>query len=311
MLDSTLRSIGREVKASISSLRDRIRELNTSREFRQFTENRLNVLGLGIVSVVVLAAIFAPELAPYNPTEQDLFNRLQPPSVAHPMGTDQLGRDILSRLLFGARISLRLACVVVGITLTIGTTVGVAAGYIGGWVDEALMRVVDILLAFPGILLALVIAGFLGPSLTNIMIALAAVGWTQYARVVRGSVLSVREEEYVKAAQIMGVSDARIVVRHLLPNVLTPVIVLATMDMAYVILGTAGLSFLGLGAQPPTPEWGTMLASGRNFVETAWWVVNFPGIAIMMTVLGFNLLGDGLRDVLDPQDLGALEDRGM
>jgi peptide/nickel transport system permease protein len=311
VLDSTLRSIGREVKASISSLRDRIRELNTSREFRQFTENRLNVLGLGIVSVVVLAAIFAPELAPYNPTEQDLFNRLQPPSVAHPMGTDQLGRDILSRLLFGARISLRLACVVVGITLTIGTTVGVAAGYIGGWVDEALMRVVDILLAFPGILLALVIAGFLGPSLTNIMIALAAVGWTQYARVVRGSVLSVREEEYVKAAQIMGVSDARIVVRHLLPNVLTPVIVLATMDMAYVILGTAGLSFLGLGAQPPTPEWGTMLASGRNFVETAWWVVNFPGIAIMMTVLGFNLLGDGLRDVLDPQDLGALEDRGM
>lgn len=311
MPDSTPRSIGREVKASISSLRDRIRELRTSREFHQFTENRLNVLGLGIVSVVVLAAVFAPELAPYSPTEQDLFNRLQPPSVAHPMGTDQLGRDILSRLLFGARISLRLACVVVGITLTIGTIVGVAAGYIGGWVDEALMRVVDILLAFPGILLALVIAGFLGPSLTNIMIALAAVGWTQYARVVRGSVLSVREEEYVKAAQIMGVSDTRIVVRHLLPNVLTPVIVLATMDMAYVILGTAGLSFLGLGAQPPTPEWGTMLASGRNFVETAWWVVNFPGIAIMITVLGFNLLGDGLRDVLDPQDVGTLEDRGM
>nr|WP_305794545.1 nickel transporter permease [Halomarina rubra] len=227
------------------------------------------------------------------------------------MGTDQLGRDVLSRLLYGARISLQISLAVVAITLAIGTAVGLIAGYAGGWVDEALMRFVDILLAFPGILLALVIAGILGPNLTNIMIALAVVGWTQYARIIRGSVLSVKQEEFVKAAQLMGVPRRRIVLRHILPNVVTPVIVLATMDMAYVILGTAGLSFLGLGAQPPTPEWGTMLSQGRNFVDTAWWVVNFPGLAIMITVLGFNLLGDGLRDVLDPRDMGDVENKGM
>lgn len=292
-------------------IRRRYRQFGQSRGLKQFTENRLNLIGLAFVSVVVFAAVLAPELAPYGSAEQDLFNRLQSPSLDHPMGTDQLGRDIFSRLLFGARISLRIAVIVVGITLTIGTSVGVVAGYVGGWVDEALMRIVDILLAFPGILLALVIAGILGPSLTNIMIALSVVGWTQYARIIRGSVLSVKEEEYIKSAQLMGVSNVSIITRHVLPNVVTPVIVLATMDMAYVILGTAGLSFLGLGAQPPTPEWGTMLASGRNYVDTAWWVVNFPGLAIMITVLGFNLLGDGLRDVLDPRDVGDMEDRGM
>lgn len=293
------------------AFRRRFRSVRSSRSLQQFAENRLNLIGLAFVSLVVLAAVLAPELAPFGPTEQDLFNRLQPPSMEHPMGTDQLGRDIFSRLLFGARISLRIAITVVAITLTIGTAVGVVAGYVGGWVDETLMRLVDVLLAFPGILLALVIAGILGPSLTNIMIALAVVGWTQYARIIRGSVLSVKEEEYIKSAQLMGVSNVRIITRHVIPNVVTPVIVLATMDMAYVILGTAGLSFLGLGAQPPTPEWGTMLASGRNYVDTAWWVVNFPGLAIMITVLGFNLLGDGLRDVLDPRDVGDLEDRGM
>jgi peptide/nickel transport system permease protein len=173
------------------------------------------------------------------------------------------------------------------------------------------MRLVDVLLAFPGILLALVIAGILGPSLQNIMVALAAVGWTQYARIVRGSVLSVKEQEYIKAAQLMDVSRFRILLGHVVPNVITPVIVLATMDMAYVILGTAGLSFLGLGAQPPTPEWGTMLSEGRNFLQDAWWIVNFPGVAIMVTVLGFNLLGDGLRDVLDPRDVSGTQEKGM
>ena len=299
------------VTSAIESVNRRLRTLRHSRRLAQFAENRLNLLGVAFVSLVVLAALFAPEIAPFGPSEQDLFNRLQPPSRTHPMGTDQLGRDVLSRLLYGARISLRIACTVVAITLTIGTAVGVVAGYVGGWVDEVLMRTVDVLLAFPGILLALVIAGILGPSLTNIMIALAVVGWTQYARIIRGSVLSVKQEEYIKSAQLMGVSDVRILTRHVVPNVLTPVIVLATMDMAYVILGTAGLSFLGLGAQPPIPEWGTMLSSGRNYVDTAWWVVNFPGLAIMITVLGFNLLGDGLRDVLDPRDVGDLEDKGM
>lgn len=288
-----------------------LQSLRRSRKVRQFFENRLNVVGLVIVSTVVFAAVFAPYIAPYSPTEQDLFNRLAAPSLEHPMGTDQYGRDLFSRILYGARISLRIAVIVVSITLTIGTTVGVISGYVGGWVDEALMRIVDILLAFPGILLALVIAGILGPSLTNIMIALAVVGWTQYARVIRGSVLSVKEQEFIKSAQLMGVSKPRLLVRHVLPNVISPVVVLATMDMAYVILGTAGLSFLGLGAQPPTPEWGTMLAAGREYITTAWWLVNVPGVAIMFTVLGFNLLGDGLRDVLDPRDVSNVEDKGL
>lgn len=300
-----------DTETFMTGAKRRYRAFRNSRRFAQFVENRLNLVGLFFVSLVVLSAIFAPAIAPEGPNEQDLFNRLDSPSVEHPMGTDQLGRDVLSRLLYGARISLRIAVVVVAITLVIGTAVGVAAGYAGGWVDEALMRLVDILLAFPGILLALVIAGILGPSLTNIMIALAVVGWTQYARIIRGSVLSVKEEEFVKSAQLMGVSRTRIVLRHIVPNVVTPVVVLATMDMAYVILGTAGLSFLGLGAQPPTPEWGTMLSQGRNHIDTAWWIVNFPGLAIMITVLGFNLLGDGLRDVLDPRDVGDLEDKGM
>lgn len=291
--------------------RRRVKTVRNSRRFQQFFGNKLNVVGLVFVTLVVFSAVFAPVIAPEGPNDQDLFNRLESPSADHPMGTDQLGRDVLSRLLHGARISLGIALAVVAITLTIGTAVGLIAGYAGGWIDEGLMRFVDVLLAFPGILLALVIAGILGPSLVNIMIALAVVGWTQYARIIRGSVLSVKEEEFVKSAQLMGVSKTRIVLRHILPNVVTPVVVLATMDMAYVILGTAGLSFLGLGAQPPTPEWGTMLSQGRNYVDTAWWIVNFPGLAIMVTVLGFNLLGDGLRDVLDPHDVGDLEDKGM
>lgn len=291
--------------------RSRYLAIVRSRKLRQFKSNRLNLVGLALVLFVVSSALFAPWLAPSQPNEPDYLDRLEPPSGEHLMGTDQLGRDVLSRLLYGARISLRVAFVVVAITLAIGTLVGVVAGYAGGWIDEALMRFVDILLAFPGILLALVIAGILGPSLTNIMIALAVVGWTQYARIIRGSVLSIKEKEFIKAAKLMDVSRTRIIARHVLPNVITPVIVLATMDMAYVILGTAGLSFLGLGAQPPTPEWGAMLSEGRNHIQTAWWVVNFPGLAIMITVLGFNLLGDGLRDVLDPRDLGDVEGKGL
>jgi peptide/nickel transport system permease protein len=292
-------------------LRTRYRAIRQSRKLRQFASNRLNLIGLTLVLAVTFAAVFAPALAPAEPNEQDLLNRLDSPSAEHPMGTDQLGRDMLTRLLYGARISLRIAVSVVAITLAIGTAVGVVAGYAGGWVDEALMRFVDVLLAFPGILLALVIAGILGPSLTNIMIALAVVGWTQYARIVRGSVLSIKEKEFIKAAQLMDVSRPRIIARHVVPNVITPVVVLATMNMAYVILGTAALSFLGLGAQPPTPEWGTMLSQGRNHLQDAWWVVNFPGLAIMITVLGFNLLGDGLRDVLDPRDVGDVEGGGL
>jgi peptide/nickel transport system permease protein len=308
---------------SPTRFRGALKSFWNSRKTQQFISNRLNLVGLFFVSLVVFAAVFAApikifgvpvqpfSIAPYSPTEQNLFNRLAAPSLQHPMGTDQLGRDIFSRILYGARISMRIAVTVVTITLAIGTTVGVVAGYVGGWVDAALMRLVDILLAFPGLLLALVVAGILGPSLNNIMIALAVVGWTQYARVIRGETLSVKETEFMKSAELMGVSTPRLLIRHALPNVITPVIVLATMDLAYVILGTAGLSFLGLGAQPPTPEWGTMLASGRDYVTTAWWIVNFPGLAIMILVLGFNLLGDGLRDVLDPRDVGNVEGKGL
>lgn len=297
-------------RTRIRVVHDRVRRLLASRKARQFRQNKLNVIGLAIVVTILLAATFAPFLTPYQPNEQSLENRLEGPSAEHPMGTDQVGRDILTRLLYGARISLQIGVTVVAISLGIGTAVGVTAGYLGGYVDESLMRFVDVLLAFPGLLLALVIAGILGPSLTNIMIALAAVGWTRYSRVVRGSVLSVKQQEYVKASQLMGTSRFRLVGRHVVPNVMGPVVVLATMDMATVILGTAGLSFLGLGAQPPTPEWGTMISEGRNYIQDAWWVVNFPGIAIMFAVLGFNLLGDGLRDILDPTDTGGVDDKG-
>ncbi len=313
MSESNLRTLVRGLRSRLGNLRDRIvsapgqlkRRLVSfyhSRKVRQFRSNTLNLIGLAIVVSIIFAAIFAPVLTPHDPTDQDLTDRLEPPSSEHLMGTDQLGQDVFSRILFGARISLRIGIIVVAISLAIGTLVGVAAGYSGGYIDEALMRLVDILLAFPGLLLALVIAGVLGPSLTNIMIALAIVGWTRYARVVRGSVLSIKQHEFIKAGQLMGLGRIKLISRHILPNVMGPVVVLATIDMAGVILATAALSFLGLGAQPPTPEWGTMISEGRHYLRSAWWIVNFPGIAIMFAVLGFNLLGDGLRDVLDPRE---------
>lgn len=294
-----------------STIATRIRTLYDSRSARQFRSNTLTLVGFTIVMTIILGAIFAPALTSYDPADQDLTNRLEPPSTEHPLGTDQLGRDILTRLLFGARISLRIGVAVVAISLSIGTAIGVTAGYAGGYVDSVLMRFVDVVLAFPGLLLALVIAGILGPSLMNIMVALALVGWVRYARVVRGSVLSIKQEEFVKASQLMGVNRLRIVGRHILPNVIGPVVVLATIDMASVILGTSALSFLGLGAQPPTPEWGTMISQGREYIQTAWWVVNFPGVAIMLAVLGFNLLGDGLRDALDPRDQTGVQNEGQ
>ncbi|AFZ72895.1 nickel transporter permease [Natronobacterium gregoryi] len=289
------------------SLQRRYRALCRSRKLAVFFANPLNAAGLVVVATVVVVAIVGPVVAPHDPTSQGLANRLQGPSLAHPLGTDQLGRDVFSRLLYGARLSLGIAVAVTAIRLVLGSAIGLVAGYVGGWVDEFLMRLVDVQLAFPGLVLALVIAGILGPSLRNVMIALAVVGWGSYARIVRGSVLSMREREFIDAAQLMGVSRPRIAVRHLLPNVVSPVVVLATMNLGTVILGTAGLSFIGLGAQPPTPEWGTMLSAGRHHLRDAWWIANAPGAAIMLTVLGFNLLGDGLRDVLDPKHDATLE----
>jgi peptide/nickel transport system permease protein len=269
--------------------------------FRRLKKHRLAMIGAAIILTLFFVAVFAPFIAPHDPIEQNLANRLLSPNTEHLLGTDNLGRCILSRLIYGTQVSLQIGIMVVGITSIVGVTLGAIAGYHGGIIDEIIMRGVDVLLAFPGIILALVIAGILGPSLFNVMLALAVVGWTSYARVVRGSVLSVKEKEFVEAARAIGASDTRILFHHILPNVMAPVIVMATLGMAHVILAAAALSFLGLGAQPPTPEWGSMLNAGRAFIRTAPHLTIFPGLAIMVTVLAFNFLGDGLRDALDPR----------
>ncbi len=299
--------------------------LPSTEVFRGLKKHRLALIGAGIILVLVFIAILAPFIAPNDPIEQNLAERLSPDvltaaytiltdplkqnkfdrllqlNLEFPFGTDNLGRCVLSRLIHGAGVSLQIGVMVVGISSIIGVTLGLIAGYYGGLIDELIMRTVDILLAFPGIILALVIAGILGPSLYNVMLALAVVGWTSYARVVRGSVLSVKEKDFVEAARALGASDARVMFRHILPNVMAPVIVMATLGMAHVILAAAALSFLGLGAQPPIPEWGSMLNDGRAFMRTAPHLTIFPGLSIMVAVLAFNFMGDGLRDVLDPR----------
>jgi len=268
---------------------------------QQLKEDKLAVTGAMIIFFLMIIVILAPYITPYDPIELDLENRLASPDRNHLMGTDNLGRDVLSRIICGARVSLGMAAVVVVIVMLLGIAMGTTAGYFGGVIDGIIMRLVDVLLAFPNIILALVIAGILGPSLTNVMIALAVVWWVSYARIIRGSVLSVKEKEFVEAARAMGCTDSYIAIRHILPNVLSPVIVLATLDMGNIILSIAALSFLGLGAQPPMPEWGTMLNEGKPFMETAPHLMIFPGLMIMITVLAFNFLGDGLRDALDPR----------
>ena len=268
---------------------------------KQFKEHKIAMVGAVLILFLAFIAIFAPYIAPHDPIEINLKERLQSPNSEYPLGTDNLGRCMLSRLIYGTRISLQIGIIVVGITTAAGLILGLIAGYYGGILDEIIMRMVDILLAFPGIIFALAIVGALGPGLLNVMIALAIVGWTGYARVVRGVVLSVKEKEFVESARALGASDFYILSRHILPSCAAPVIVLATLGMAYVILAAAALSFLGLGAQPPTPEWGSMLNNGKNFMRTAPHLTTFPGLAIMVAVLAFNFLGDGLRDALDPR----------
>ncbi|MCL0092256.1 ABC transporter permease [Dehalococcoidia bacterium] len=276
-----------------------IESRRTSTEvFRRLKKHRLAMIGAAIILALVLIAVLAPFIAPHDPIEQNLEHRLLSPNTEYLLGTDNLGRCILSRLIHGTSVSLQIGVMVVGIAAFVGVTLGLIAGYRGGLTDELIMRIVDILLAFPGIILALAIAGILGPSLYNVMLALAVIGWTSYARVVRGAVLSVKEKEFVEAAQALGTGEARIMFRHILPNVMAPVIVMATLGMAHVILAAAALSFLGLGAQPPTPEWGSMLNDGRAFMRSAPHLTIFPGLAIMVTVLAFNFLGDALRDIL-------------
>jgi peptide/nickel transport system permease protein len=261
----------------------------------------LNVVAIAIITVVALCAVFAPWIAPYDPLAQALGSRLEPPSAGHWLGTDQLGRDILSRLLYGSRISLVIGVVVVASAGILGTSVGLVAGYAGGFVDEALMRLTEVFLAFPALILAMAIAGALGPSLTNAIIALAVVTWAIYARLARGQILSLRRREFVEAARGIGASQLRIILRHLLPNAVAPLMVQASFDMGSVIISAAGLSFIGFGAQPPTPEWGVMISEGRNFISTEPWLSLFPGLAILLAVGSFNLLGDGLRDAFDPR----------
>lgn len=267
---------------------------------RRFLRNRSACWGAAIV-LAFLAVALVGQIMPYDPTAQNLSERLLPPSLAHPLGTDDLGRDIGLRIVAGAWISLQVGLIAVGIALVLGTALGTLAGYAGKWVDETIMRGIDVMMAFPGILLAILIVAILGPSLTNAMIAIGLVNVPVYARLIRASVLGLKSQEFVEAAHASGASHLAVVMRHILPNCLTPLMVQATLGIATAILETAGLSFLGLGAQPPTPEWGTMLNNARAFIRSAPWTVTFPGLAIMAVVLGFNLLGDGLRDLLDPK----------
>jgi peptide/nickel transport system permease protein len=261
----------------------------------------LTLLGVGIVLAVVAVGLAAPLLAPYDPLALDIANRLQPLSRAHPFGTDHLGRDLLSRIIYGARISLGVGVTIAVMGALVGTVLGLLAGYLGGKVDETIMRICDMFLAFPALILAMALAASLGPSLRNTMLALVVIWWPWYTRIMRGQVLALREAEYVMAARSLGASTRRLMFLHLLPNAIPPIIVQATLDIGNAILIASSLSFLGFGAQPPAPEWGAMTSDGRTFLRDFWWYPTFPGLAIMGTVIGFNLMGDGLRDLLDPR----------
>jgi peptide/nickel transport system permease protein len=268
---------------------------------RRVLRSRSALVGGGVLGLIVLAALVAPLISPFDPIKTNQRLSLEAPSLAHLMGTDRFGRDVFSRVVWGGQISLPIGLVSVGIGLVFGVSLGLLAGYYGGWIDAISMRLVDLLLAFPGILLALAIIAILGGSLTNLMIAVGISAIPDYVRITRGMVLSLKHREFVLAARVIGCRGPAIMLRHVLPNVMAPLIVLATLGMAVAIITGSALSFLGLGIKPPTPEWGNMLAEGREFLQRAWWVAFFPGAAIMLTVLSINLLGDGLRDALDPR----------
>ena len=266
-----------------------------------FARNRLALVGLGLVLALVAVALLADGLAPYSPTVGELSARLQAPSAAHWFGTDDQGRDILSRLIHGSRITLVVVALVAVLAAPLGLLVGTAAGYAGGWLDAVLMRITDIFLAFPKLILALAFVAALGPGIENAVMAIAITSWPPYARIARAETLSIRQADYISAVKLLGASPVRIVLRHVMPLCLPSVIVRVTLDMAGIILTAAGLGFLGLGAQPPLPEWGAMIAAGRAYVLDQWWVAAAPGAAIFIVSLAFNLLGDGLRDALDPR----------
>jgi peptide/nickel transport system permease protein len=268
---------------------------------RRLRRHRIGMIGVTIVAFLLVLGIFGPVLAPYDPNEMDMSNRFAPPSLDHPMGADDFGRDILSRIMVGARVSLQVGIIAVGIAAVAGTLLGMVAGYSNRVLDEVIMRAMDVLFAFPAILLAIAILAALGKGITNAMIAIGVVYTPIFARIARGAVLSVRREEFVEAATAIGARRGRILFRHIFPNSLAPLIVEVSLSLAFAILAEAALSFFGLGTQPPDPSWGRMLSEGRAYFRQSVWMGVFPGLAIMFTVMGFNFLGDGLRDVLDPR----------
>ncbi|MDP2168278.1 MAG: ABC transporter permease [Thermodesulfovibrionales bacterium] len=268
---------------------------------RRFLKNRLAASGLAAVAVLIAVSALAPFIAPYEPTAIDIANVLSPPSAAHPLGTDELGRDVLSRMIWGGRVSLKVGFVAVGIAIFIGMLIGSVAGFYGGRTDAALMRFVDIMLAFPTFFLILAVIAILEPSIFTIMAVIGVTSWMDVARLVRAEFLTLKERDFVLAAKASGAGDKRVIFRHILPNALSPVFVAATFGVAGAILVESGLSFLGLGVQPPNPSWGNILTAGKDNIEVAWWLSLYPGLAILITVLSYNLVGEGLRDALDPR----------
>jgi peptide/nickel transport system permease protein len=284
---------GRELKA-VNPFVDR---------FRQMAQNRFAIIGLVALGLLLITAFAAPLISPYDPYKMDLTGSLQPPNAEHPLGTDKLGRDVLSRVIYGSRISLTVGFIVQGIALLIGVTLGAISGYFGGLLDNIIMRIVDVVIAFPFLILAIAIVAIVGPSLTNMMLVLGGVVWINYARLIRGMFLSLKEEEFVVAARVVGAKDSRIIFRHLLPGTLGVIIVQATFGIAAAILAASALSFLGMGAQPPTAEWGAMLAEAKPYLRRLPMMTFAPGMAIMITVLAINFVGDALRDAFDPRVL--------
>jgi peptide/nickel transport system permease protein len=275
---------------------------------RRFSGNKLSVIGAITVLTLITVSLLAPVISPYDPTEIDVYNVLSPPSRAHLLGTDELGRDLLSRIIWGSRVSLKVGFVAVGIALIIGIIIGSIAGFYGGKVDAVLMRFVDIMLAFPSFFLILAVIAILEPSIFTIMAVIGITSWMDVARLVRAEFLTLKERDFVDAAKAIGTSNTRLIFRHILPNALSPVFVAATFGVAGAILVESGLSFLGLGVQPPEPSWGNILTSGKDNIEVAWWLSLYPGLAILITVLSYNLVGEGLRDAIDPRLWGAEED---
>jgi peptide/nickel transport system permease protein len=275
--------------------------------WKRFKKNKLAVTGGILVLVLFIIAVFASVLAPFDPNEIDRYNILNPPNIQHPLGTDELGRDIMSRMIWGSRISLAVGFVAVGIATLIGILLGSVAGYYGGWAERIIMRFIDIMLSIPTFFLILAVIAFVGPSIWNIMVIIGLTSWMGVARLVRAEFLSIKEREYVLAARALGVSDLRIILKHIMINSMAPVFVSAILGVASAILVESALSFLGLGVQPPTPSWGNILTSGKDNIEIAWWLSVFPGFAILITVLSYNLFGEGLRDASDPRLWGSEE----